>query len=285
MQLTARSRGRRWSDNDRHWGPFTYSRDDPHNRPLSFVIDSGKGEHPGCHLLVRGFGHTVLVELPAIIKPAREWVDTSRYEWSNGPGAGYWDEHNREFGFSYHQGFLQVFHGQQTHDSRTDRTWCKHLPWTQLHFHRHSFYGLEGEHLRSWLEPRRRQKGAPWFDRWQEQREFKDSMPKVRFAFTDFDGEAIEVTTVIEEREWTFGDGRFQWLRFFRRGKVSRSLDLDFNKEVGPEKGSWKGGTTGHSIEMLPGELHEDAFRRYCEQEHRSKYRPYRITFVGKVTS
>ena len=41
------------------------------------------------------------------------------------------------------------------------------------------------------------------------------------------------------------------------------------------------GGTLGHGIEMQADEAPEAAFRRYCEQEHRSKYRPFRITFVG----
>lgn len=273
---------RRLSDEVSRLGPIEISERSAW-RPISLALESGDDEYSGCALMVRALGWSVRVRLPAILKPAREWVDTSMYEWSRGPGSGYWNVHRREFGFSYNDGFLQVFHGQQTHDSTTDRTWSKHLPWTQLHFHRHSFYGLEGEHLRSWIEPRRRKKGAPWFDRWQEQREFKETMPKVRFAFKDYDGEEITVTTVIEEREWTFGEGRFQWLRFFLRGKVSRSLDLDFSKEVGPEKGSWKGGTTGHSIEMLPGELHEAAFRRYCEQEHSSKHQRFKITFIGRV--
>jgi hypothetical protein len=60
-----------------------------------------------------------------------------------------------------------------------------------------------------------------------------------------------------------------------------RSLSISFKAEVGPEKGSWKGGMMGHSIEMLAGESQEQAFRRYCEQEHRSKYRTYRIAFAA----
>ena len=51
--------------------------------------------------------------------------------------------------------------------------------------------------------------------------------------------------------------------------------------ETGREKGSWKGGTIGTSIEMLPGELHESAFRRYCDEEHRAKSGKYRIKFIG----
>jgi hypothetical protein len=41
-------------------------------------------------------------------------------------------------------------------------------------------------------------------------------------------------------------------------------LDIRFSEETGRRKGSWKGGTLGHGIDMLPGELHEAAFRRYC---------------------
>jgi hypothetical protein len=39
----------------------------------------------------------------------------------------------------------------------------------------------------------------------------------------------------------------------------------------------------GHGIDMLPGELHEAAFRRYCEQDVRNKYGPSRIKFIGSV--
>ena len=73
----------------------------------------------------------------------------------------------------------------------------------------------------------------------------------------------------------------FAWLSIFRRAKIRRSLSLTFSEEVGPEKGSWKGGLMGTGIEMLPGELHEAAFRRYCEQEHRGKGGKYCIKFIG----
>lgn len=89
--------------------------------------------------------------------------------------------------------------------------------------------------------------------------------------------------THIEEREWKFGTGWFRWLSWFRKPKVSRSLDIRFSEEVGKDKGSWKGGKVGHGIDMLPGELHEAAFRRYCEKEHSAKDGKYRVTFVGVV--
>jgi hypothetical protein len=106
-------------------------------------------------------------------------------------------------------------------------------------------------------------------------------MPKARFELDDYDGKRIQAATHIEEREWRFGTGWFKWLSVFRKPKIRRSLSINFSDEVGPEKGSWKGGTTGTGIDMLTDELHEAAFRRFCDQEHRSKYKNYRVTFVG----
>jgi hypothetical protein len=66
-------------------------------------------------------------------------------------------------------------------------------------------------------------------------------------------------------------------LLYIGRNTVRRSLDLQFSAEVGKRKGSWKGGTIGHSIDMMPGELHEAAFRRYCAQQG--------LTFVGQTVA
>ena len=277
----AARRGRRWSDNDRHFGPFTLSLGDYNN--VSAVLDSGGGGERGahCHLRLRAFRCTLIVELPAVIKPWRQWIDTSRHEWS-GPGGGYWDQHSREYGFNYSpsDGFLQVFLGAQTHDSTTTQSWCKFLPWTQWRHIRRSMFDDNGEHFwTEWSRPR----GFALRDSWLLSHEVQKVCPAVTFAFDDYDGQRIHATTRIEEREWRFGEGWFRWLSLFRRPRVRRSLDIDFSAEVGPEKGSWKGGTTGHGIEMLPGEMHEEAFRRYCEQEHRSKYRPFRLTFVERI--
>mgnify|MGYP001619279555 CR=1 FL=1 len=98
----------------------------------------------------------------------------------------------------------------------------------------------------------------------------------------DHDGERIGVETYVEERERRLGTGWFRWLGFIVPKRCSRSLDIRFKSEVGPEKGSWKGGLIGHGIDMLPGERHEQAFRRYCKEEHRSKSGRYRMTFAER---
>ncbi len=92
----------------------------------------------------------------------------------------------------------------------------------------------------------------------------------------------IVATCVIEEREWHRGAGWFKWLKWFYPRKIRRSLDLKFSAEVGPEKGSWKGGTIDHGIEMQKGETPRQAFERYCSKEHDARHgRKYRIRFIG----
>lgn len=271
----------RLTDNDKHFGPITIGEKHLDWKPIGIVLDSGdEDDNWGCSLKLYLRGRTVRINLPRIIKPWRQWVDTSKYSWSENPRGGYWDVHAREYGFRVSDGFLQVFLGPQTHDSTTTKSWSAHLPWTQWRHIRKSLYDTNGKHFwTEWDRPRR----FPFRDEWEARQAVVTACPKVVFEFDDYDGQLIQATTHIEEREWRFGEGWFKWLSLFRKPKIRRSLDLEFSAEVGPEKGSWKGGTLGHGIEMLPNETHEQAFRRYCDQVHRSKHRPYRIKFVGTV--
>ncbi len=265
---------RRWSDNDRYFGPFTYARDERGYRPVALVLSSADDDDRRCQLRLSGFGHTLIVALPALIKPSRTWVDTSKHEWSSERG-GYWEIYLRKYGISCHDGFLQVFMGQQTHDSSTTQIWCKHLPWTQWRHVRHSFYGLDGEHVATLPDAGKSYLGDP--GRWDRERAIEDATPTVSFEFDDFDGERSTAVTRIEEREWRFGKGWFKWLSLFRKPRTHRRLNISFSSETGQRKGSWKGGTLGHSITMLPGELHEDAFKRYCAEHD--------MVFVGRTAA
>lgn len=272
----------RLTDNDRHLGRFiTYARCGAQWRPLRVVYSSGGGDEneKANNLTVYAFGWILRILMPPMLQPWRRWVDTSRYAWASGRG-GYWDEHPREYGFSLSDGFLHVFLGAQTHDSTTTQDWCAHLPWTQWRFHRFSLYDAAGAEF--WTQIEQRGNGHKFRD-FDAQREAEARCDKAAFLIDDHDGERITATTHIEEREWKFGEGWFRWLSLFRRNMVRRSLSIKFDKECGPEKGSWKGGTMGTGIDMLPGELHEAAFRRFCEQDHSSKYRRYRVTFVGRA--
>lgn len=285
MAIRWRNRNR-WGDNDRNWGPFTYARDGRGYRPLALVLKSSgddDDESGDCTLRVSGFGHTLITTVPPVIRPWRRWVDLSNRQFyaADGspeplaPGRGYWDVHARQYGFSLdgasdvgRSSFLQVFLGPQTHDSYTTKSWSKFLPWTEWRHVRHSLYGLDGELFYTERD------GGPYprerFDRMQDAQE---RCPSRTFAFRDFDGEALTARTQIVEREWRFGTGWFRWLSVFRKPLIRRSLDIRFSGETGKRKGSWKGGTLGTGIDMLPGELHEAAFCRYCAENN--------MTFVG----
>lgn len=214
---------------------------------LAAVLEPEWGDRPTRRLRITGLGHTLLARLPATPRPVR----------------------NRTYGFCYGEGFLRVFFGRQTDDRETSRIWSKFLPWTQWRHVRHSLYGLDG--------------GLHWneFDRdkvdFRLRMKAEDACPSRSFAFDDFDGEPLTARTFVEEREWRFGTGRFKWLSLFRRPKIRRSLEIKFSGETGRGKGSWKGGTVGHGIEMLPGDTHESAFRRYCDARE--------MTFRGQVES
>lgn len=270
-------KNRRYSDNDFHLWPLTLSHS-KHYRPLGIMLDSGAFEDSSgdCHIRFSAFGWTLICELPPLVPDYR--IRHQATSWDAATiarlGRDWYDEvFPREYGFHFSEGTLHVHYGAQTHDSRTDQNRCFFLPWRHWRFIRHSLYDLEGKHFHTEHESAR--------NSWSASSAVKDACPKVRFELEDFDGQRIVATTHIEEREWHFGTKFCWWLSWFRRPKIRRDLALEFSSEVGPEKGSWKGGTVGHSIEMLPGELHKAAFKRYCEQDHRSKYRKFKVKYIG----
>ena len=63
-----------------------------------------------------------------------------------------------------------------------------------------------------------------------------------------------QATIKVETRRWQ------RWWLPFRR--VSRTIDVRFDDEVGERTGSWKGGCIGCSLEMLPNESPLDTLRR-----------------------
>lgn len=258
----------RWSDNDRYLGPFIWSISS--YKPWAIILKSRGDddcESGICSLRISLRSLTLIIALPNIIKPYEEkvypgWdVETIKRlgrDW-------YLRIDPCEYGFSYIDGHLSIYYGRTSNDSATEQRWGCFLPWTQWRHVRHSFYGFKGEYLYDIPQwPSSRLGDKEWHERHDAQRALENTAPTRIFAFKDFDGEELIVNTKIEEREWRFGTGYFKWLSVFRRPKISRSLDLSFSNETGRRKGSWKGGTIGHSIEMQPGELHEAAFKRYC---------------------
>lgn len=274
-------RRRRWSDNEHNLGPLTYSRDRS-SKNVEVMLDSGDDEYPAPSLRLRALSHTLILWLPSwAFRPHREKVVAETWDAATVARLGrnwYWDTARRSFGFYIFEGHhFVVKYGAQTDDSKTEKSWGCFLPFNDWRHVRRSLYDLRGDHFFSEGEKHAR---------WEAMDAVKKACPKAVFEFDDFDGQRIKATTMIEEREWRFGTKWCRWLSLFRAPRVRRYLDIEFSEEVGTEKGSWKGGTLGHGIEMLPGELHEAAFRRYCQQEQSGRNgRRYTLTFVGEVTA
>jgi hypothetical protein len=273
---------RKWSDDDHYWGPFTFAKSKSY-RAIAIVAKSEEEKYPGCSLRFSVGAYTMIVALPNIIPAYQEKVVATYWSEADIARMGrdwYWKVDCREYGFSVSEGFAQLFYGRQPHDgdSRTEQRKGWFLPWMEWTFVRHSFYGLKGEHFWTGSENTNR-----LHNNYEVMRDAEDSCPSVTFAFIDFDGERLSAKTRIEEREWQKGTGYFRWLSRFVKPRVRRSLDIAFSGETGYRKGSWKGGTRGHAIEMLPGELHEAAFRRYCEGDDRRAGKPRGMVFIGEV--
>lgn len=272
----------KWGDNDRYCGPFTWSWSDtfPHWAVVLRSRGDDDCESGSCSLRISLGKATLIIALPNIVWPHRTKVYPKSWDAETVKRLGrdwYWDVDPKQYGFSLSEGHLSVYYGRTggaMMDSSIQRQWGCFLPWTQWRHVRNSLYGLSGENVYT----------TPGTYDWEAYRAAKASCPTVSFAIEDFDGEKIIATTMIQEHEWHFGTGWFKWLSWFCRPKIRRSLDISFSGETGPEKGSWKGGVVGTSIDMLPGDDHESAFRRYCDDQHRSKHRKYSVTFLGRET-
>lgn len=227
-----------WNDGDIYCGNLTVSKSN--DSALAFVISSGDDEDSGASIKIC-VGHYILIlSIPQFFFPTKKKIIAHSCV----------IEEERKFGFSYSENYLLSYIGA---GERSAIWWF--FPWKKWRHIRHSFYGLDGSHFSTHVT----KKGTfnPIYR--------KEQPPSVSFNFKDFDGESLTAITQIEEREWHRGVGFFSWLSFFYSPKIERSLQIEFSGETGPRKRSWKGGIISCGIEMLPGELHTEAFKRYCE--------------------
>lgn len=263
----------RWGDNDHYFGPLTFAYDSRW-RTFTAMLSSGNDEARFASLRLSAFGGTMLLALPRWLVPTeKKKVFPDNWDAATVQRLGrnwYISQTEREYGFYVSEGHFCLHYGRQTHDSTTEQSKGYFLPWTQWRHVRHSLYGLDGKLFVDL--PANYRWGTPAYE---EHSRLSDACPTAAFAFKDFDGEPLTATTKIEEREWLLGEKWCRWLSWFAKPKVRRTLDLRFSDETGRRKGSWKGGTMGTGIGMLPGELHASAFQRYCAQNE--------MTFVGAV--
>ena len=270
----------RLTDNDKQFGPVTMGWCDHGMKLKSLALENfGEDDNYYGTCLTFFFNRLVVrLRLPHFLKPYREWREAG---WDEATikrlgRDGYWHCEPREFGASLMDGHVSMKYGRQGMDSSTDKSCGFFLPWTQWRMVRFSIY--DNNCSLFWESAGKRKKS------WDEQFEAEKICPKQVFKFKDYDGQEIIATTHIEEREWLRGEKWCKWLSWFSQPKIRRSLDIEFSDEVGPRKGSWKGGTIGHGIDMQASEYHETAFRRYCANGYNNRGKTYPLTYIEKIT-
>jgi len=233
-------------------------------------LESGDDEdYKGCRFMIYTGKHSIRFNLPRIIKPKKH-LHVFKQTWIEGsPESSYWEYFNKQYGWTFLDNHFSILYGFQTDRWSSDdfegtnsKRWSCFLPWNEWVFAKHTIYNLDGSIFAS-------------ADHTHVDFDERENVPTRKFAFKDYDGEEIEATCYTEERVWTKGDKMFKWLRFIIRDKIRKSIDISFSKEVGSRKGSWKGGTLGHGIDIIEGEDMVDTFKRYCIQEN--------LTFVEEI--
>lgn len=89
---------------------------------------------------------------------------------------------------------------------------------------------------------------------WLKKNKWKQTYPYI----DSYDNTTVNATISVQEREWRpIG---LKWIKLF--AKTRRTIDIEFDQEVGGRKGSWKGGVTGCGYELLPNETPYDCLKR-----------------------
>jgi hypothetical protein len=252
---------------DPHWKRYAFNVSNPYE-----YYESGHCATRYCMLNIAFCKHSWWWQIPEFFKPRKKWVDTSKESWSKNPAGGYWEHIRREYGFTITEDNIHVHYGIQpgcwsSRDKKnSDHTKLFGIPWLQKRYVHEKFYTPDWR-VFGVCEPKKN--GGLDFD---VLHKMKEDVPKIRFRFNDFDGEEIIATCHISEMRHEHGTGWFKWLKYFVKPLITRRLDLAFNKEIGYEKGSWKGGTMGHSVDIAYGEDPLQAFIRYGTADDRYKY-------------
>ncbi len=210
-------------------------------------------------------------KIPQIIKPKKIWV-----EYSKGETKGYYQYIPKDYGFSTFDDMIHIHYGIQpgtwmSYDKKnSDHTKSFFIPWKAM-----TYVGLNLYEFDPYRENHKLVKSFPDKSRdFEEIREFISNNDHLchYFLFNDYDGEEIEARCYIQERVWNHGTSWCKWLKYFKKPLKRRVLEIQFSKEVGRRKGSWKGGTIAHSIEIEDGESPFYAFWRYGNSLEKVKY-------------
>lgn len=149
------------------------------------------------------------------------------------------------------------------HPSRKRGIYIK-APWYR-HRDKSRWEGKDGRfHLEAKVNPKN-ERGF----RTMSIRDWPDAKTYVRrFTYTTRYGAMQSATLTAYRERWRIVPYWLRWLPF--AGKDNDDLMIEFSDEMGSERGSWKGGVTGTSQSMRPGEPVEECITRFLNDAQSS---------------
>lgn len=252
---------------------------------FGLTLDSGdNGDYPGNKLIIQIWKYSAYIKIPRIIKP---WAQKHTFTSLSAEATAqrlekfghldYFEYHARKFGFHMQTHGLHTNFGPSTWDSRTTKSRYFSFPWREFDLILNALCDADGvEHI---------EKGNGVRLDYKAKEAIKDTMPRYVFLLRDYDGQEIRAYCHMEKRVYRIGTG---WVKkYFGALRPTRTfieLDIAFDGETGPEKGSWKGGTIGTGSRAEKGDKHDAQYliEKYCASTHRAKGASYSMTLIRR---
>lgn len=164
---------------------------------------------------------------------------------------GIQDCESASWGFNYHNNTAWFYIGGGGNFEGGAKWKTFRMPW-DMDWVRTS---LLLKDMSSWEHEVRGHRKEFYNDEWKDpERVFIETHP-----YTDkYDNTIVNATIRVKEREWR--PLWFKWTSLF--SKTSKDIEIEFDKQVGKRKGSWKGGVLGCSYELLPNETPFECLKR-----------------------
>lgn len=172
-----------------------------------------------------------------------------------------------EWGIAIHNNIFWIYKGGKGNMNGGNKWWTWHFPW-EYDWIRTSYLKKEAIAPNAVGRATVKANDHDWFhetkgnrlDFWDTDKRTPLWQREYPYTYVLRSGEVQHRTALltIQEREW-----RQRWLKWTSAfSKVRRTIDINFSDEVGERTGSWKGGCTGCSYELLPEESPEQCLRR-----------------------
>ncbi len=283
---------RRLTDQDNQVGKwFTYGKvpNRQHSVQYSTYYDEDYPDEK--HNAIKGslFGWGFRLLLPQLFKPVAIKVVPN---WPSEQIARigrdhYYSYFNRVWGFSIYENTFQLMWGVQGASewnfpsALKEKSWFCLIPW--LSYRPAAHWVFDGNGQLVWEEQFKNTQRAK--ENNVKRFELTHQLTPRRYLVKDFDGEEIVVRVHQEFRKWERGTSWCSWLSWFMKGIARKTIELEFEKEIGQKKGSWKGGLIATGFKMSPGESVDACVERFFVEKSKTDDRDLKgVTFLNRIS-